>query len=141
MLINTSLCYDIFLLNLFISIIRKPKARNAPGGLTNKSMPSPWMNFILNIEPLPNISRTLPRRRRAKVKPSPIPRPSIREVKTLFFEAKASALPRTMQLTTISGMKIPSWSYMLGSKWGPGVFKNAFISKSTIVTKEAIITI
>jgi len=32
-------------------------------------------------------------------KPIPIPIPSRKESKTLFFEAKASALPKTIQLT------------------------------------------
>jgi len=45
---------------------------------------------------------------RAKVKPSPIERPSIAEGSGGFFEANASARARMMQLTTISGMNSPS---------------------------------
>ena len=51
----------------------------------------------------------------------------------LFFDAKASALARMMQFTTISGMKSPSAASIAG--------KNALIRSSTAVTKPEIITI
>ena len=60
------------------------------------------------IEPLPNISRTEPMTVSDRVKPRPMPMPSSTESNALFFEAKASARPRMMQFTTISGMKTPS---------------------------------
>ena len=48
------------------------------------------------------------------MKPSPMPMPSSSEAPRLFFEAKASARPRMMQLTTMSGMKMPMASLMAG---------------------------
>ena len=44
----------------------------------------------------------------ASVKPTPAPSPSSAELTTPFLDANASARPRMMQLTTISGMKMPS---------------------------------
>jgi len=85
-------------------------AINAPGAKTKTSIPSPSINLNPKIEPLPRISRTLPRMVSAIAKPSPIPNPSIIEEITLFFEAKASERPNTIQLTTISGIKRPSCS-------------------------------
>jgi hypothetical protein len=66
------------------------------------------------IAPLPRISRTAPTAVRESVKPKPIPTPSSTESSGVFFEAKASARPRIMQFTTISGMKTPSASYRGG---------------------------
>ena len=66
-------------------------------------------------------------------KPIPIPTASKIAFGTLFFEAKASALPSIIQLTTINGIKIPRDSLRLG--------RNACIVKSTIVTRVAMITI
>ena len=80
----------------------------APGARMNSSIPSPWMNFRPNTEPLPSASRTAPSRVSDSVKPNPMPIPSSAESATLFFEANASARPRMMQLTTISGMNTPS---------------------------------
>ena len=57
----------------------------------------------LRKEPAPRISRIELMRNRAVVKPTPIPRPSTAEARTGFLLAKASALPRMMQLTTMSG--------------------------------------
>ena len=50
-----------------------------------------------------------------RVKPRPMPTPSSIESKAEFFEAKASARPRMMQFTTISGMKTPSDAYSAGT--------------------------
>ena len=49
-----------------------------------------------------------PIRTMAKVKPRPIPKPSMIESQSPFFDANASARPRMMQLTTMSGMNMPS---------------------------------
>ena len=51
----------------------------------------------------------------------------------MFFEANASALPNTIQFTTINGIKIPNTLCK--------EYRLAFISWSIIVTKQAIITI
>ena len=82
--------------------------------------------------PLPNISRIPPKTVREMVKPSPIPRPSAREWMTGFLEAKASALPKMMQLTTIRGTKIPNALYM--------GYQYAWRSNSAMTTKEAMTT-
>ena len=50
----------------------------------------------------------------------------------LFLEAKASARPRMMQLTTIRGMNTPRFSARAGTK--------AWSSRSTMVTKVAMTT-
>lgn len=55
------------------------------------------------IAPVPSSSLTAPMRSSAAVKPTPMPRPSTAEAATEFLQANASALPRMMQLTTISG--------------------------------------
>ena len=65
--------------------------------------------------PLPRISRTAPITVSASVKPRPMPTPSRIESSGEFFEAKASARPRMMQFTTISGMKTPSAPYSAGT--------------------------
>ena len=103
----------------------------------NINIPSPSINFIPKKDPFPKISLTRPSNVRANAKPSPMPNPSIADDRTVFLEAKASALPSTIQLTTISGMNNPKLSYKLGSPFGPGVFVYACINKSTIVTNEA----
>ena len=59
---------------------------------------------ILNIVPFPKTSLIIPRTVRASVNPSPDPIPSNIESITLFLEAKLSALPKTIQLTTIRGI-------------------------------------
>ena len=79
--------------------------RNAPGGRTNREMwNSSGISGIPAKEPAPMISRKPPRRIRAKVKPRPMPMPSNRAGIGFAFSAYASARPRMMQLTTISGM-------------------------------------
>ena len=63
-----------------------------------------------NILPEPKNSRRSPSNVSAIVKPNPIPIPSKTEDKALFFAAKASALPNTIQFTTIRGINIPKLS-------------------------------
>ena len=43
----------------------------------------------------------------AIVNPIPTLKPSIKEYSGVFFDAKASALPNTIQFTTINGINIP----------------------------------
>jgi len=93
--------------------------------------PSP-KSFIPNIDPSPKSSRIMPSSVSARVKPIPMPIPSIKEWKGLFLEAKDSARASIIQFTTISGINKPSASYRAGVK--------ACISISTIVTKDAITT-
>ena len=57
-------------------------------------------------------------------------RPSTAEAATLFLEAKASARPRTIQLTTISGMNTPRDADRAGMK--------ACRDRSTTVTNPAM---
>ena len=57
-----------------------------------------------NAVPEPMNSRTRPSTQRAIVKPKPWPTPSKNESIALFLEAKASARPSMIQLTTIRGM-------------------------------------
>ena len=68
----------------------------------------------------------------ASVKPIPMPMPSAIDSQTLFLLANASARPRIMQFTTINGMNMPR--ALCNS------CANAFIIRSTTVTKVAIIT-
>lgn len=67
-----------------------------------------------NTFPLPKNSRALPKIVSAMANPSPMPTPSIIDERTLFFEANASALPKTMQFTTIKGMNKPRLWYNEG---------------------------
>ena len=57
-------------------------------------------------------------------------RPSTAEAATVFLEAKASARPRTIQLTTIRGMNTPREALSAGIK--------ACSARSTMVTKPAM---
>lgn len=57
--------------------------------------------------PNPNGSRRRASAVRDKVYPRPIPRPSAIECIIGFLEAKTSALPKGIQLTTMRGMNIP----------------------------------
>ena len=68
----------------------------------------------------------------ARVYPIPFPRPSKRESKGPLYFAKASARPRTTQLTTIKERKTPKEAYRFGMK--------AFVNLLTIVTKAAMMT-
>ena len=65
--------------------------------------------------------------------PNPTPIASTMDNNGLFLEANPSALPSTIQLTTINDRNIPNCSAKLA--------KYAFISISIIVTNVAIITI
>lgn len=62
---------------------------------------------ILNNDPFPRISLIDPNIVKANVNPRPDPNPSNNESKTPFLEAKLSALPKTIQLTTIRGINKP----------------------------------
>ncbi|CAD7773382.1 MAG: hypothetical protein KIIPBIDF_00440 [Candidatus Methanoperedenaceae archaeon GB50] len=61
--------------------------------------------------PLPNTSRKIAKVVRDIVNPKPIPRPSAIDSEIEFLLAKASARPKTIQLTTIKGIKIPKDKY------------------------------
>ena len=67
--------------------------------MAGKSPPSGQPKTV----PLPRSSRIRPMATSAPVKPAPIPSPSRADSPTLLREAKASARPRMMQLTTIRG--------------------------------------
>lgn len=113
---------------------RYPNAIKAPGASTKRVIPKLSGNTETeNILPEPKNSLVAPSAVNANVNPNPIPIPSNRDDTSLFFAAKASALPNTIQFTTISGIKIPKLSARAG--------KYAFITISTIVTKVAITTI
>ena len=112
----------------------KPKARNAPGANTNTKIPStPAATFIPKNDKLPKNSRTIPNNVNDMVKPKPIPNPSKSELKMPFLDAKASARPNTIQLTTIKGINNPNCPCNSG--------RYACINKSTMVTNEAMMTI
>ena len=61
--------------------------------------------------PVPVNSRSAAITASAIVNPIPMPTPSAALLRTPFLEANASARPRMMQFTTMSGMKIPSFSH------------------------------
>ena len=83
----------------------------APGAKTKINAPySSGKITALKIRPVPKNSLTEPSIVRAKVNPSPIPTPSRSESNGVFFAAKDSARPRTIQFTTIRGMKSPRLS-------------------------------
>ena len=95
-------------------------------------MPSPPFRSPAPKVPLPRSSRMIHMTTRATVYPSPWVRPSAAEARTPCLEAKASARPRMMQLTTIRGMNTPNPSERAGRK--------AWSSRSTMVTKPEMIT-
>ncbi len=75
-------------------ITQKPKTKAGVKPLIKlwpNSLPAPKNSLIPEI------------RISAKVKPTPIPKPSKNERVKLFLQANASARPKTMQLTTING--------------------------------------
>ena len=76
--------------------------KNAPA-LEEKNPIWKFIIWILKSVPYPKNSLTAPIRVSARVKPIPINNPSRIDQPTLFLLAKLSALPRIMQLTTISG--------------------------------------
>ena len=102
----------------------------APGARTNTKMASPPMNFQPKMEPLPNISRIEPKMVSAIEYPKPMLMPSMAEAPMPFFEANASARPKTIQLTTMSGMKRPSVS---SSK---DTFHNELFSSPSVLPVE-----
>ncbi len=83
---------------------------NAPGASTmiEKGLKPSHITGIPKSVPDPKISRRLPRKVSERVKPSPMPSPSASASGTVFLAAKASARPRMMQFTTMSGTKMPS---------------------------------
>lgn len=92
-----------------------PRVMNAPGGSTNKSMFVVSGSMLIpNSVPLPSSSLTMPNRVRANVNPMPQPIPSRMLSNGEFLHAKASARPRIMQLTTMSGMYIPNAAFIEG---------------------------
>ena len=81
---------------------------NAPGASTNTS--TPYSSGKMRKEksaPVPSNSRTMPSKVKPKVNPRPIPKPSQKEAKGLFYAANASARPSTIQFTTIRGINNP----------------------------------
>ena len=105
----------------------------APGGRTNNRMLKVSGSRVTpKIEPEPRSSRQIPRRVSPRVNPRPIPIPSNREATGEFLAAKASARPRIIQLTTISGINNPSDASISG--------RYALITICRIVTKAAITT-
>ena len=80
--------------------------KKAPGAITKSNVlgNASGSTATLKSVPEPINSRTRPITVRAIVKPSPIPIPSKNESTGEFLEANASALPRMIQLTTISGI-------------------------------------
>lgn len=116
--------------NHFTTAMVKPNTINAPGANTKTRIPSKGITLCPKIAPLPKSSLTKAIIEIAKVKPIPIPMPSNIESKTEFLLAKASARPKTMQFTTIKGIKIPKLDDNAGTK--------PCITKSTMDTKVAI---
>ena len=85
------------------------RVKNPPAGniMTIHSWKLLGKNGNPKIVPLPSNSLTAPRQNKPKVNPRPIPSPSIKDLPTVFLEAKASALPRITQFTTMSEIKAP----------------------------------
>ena len=82
---------------------------NAPGGNMNRSiLHVSGSNVTPNIAPAPNNSRTAPNNVSAIEKPAPIPIPSKILSIGPFLQANASARPKMIQFTTISGMYNPN---------------------------------
>ena len=102
----SSFFFFLFAVIILIIASKQPNVKNAPGGkiiietgwklLPNKDIPAKV--------PAPRISLTAAIRINAHVKPRPIPNPSTAERPTEFLLAKASALPRIIQFTTIRGI-------------------------------------
>jgi len=83
--------------------------------------------------PAPRTSLIRPISVMARVNPKPVNKPSAAESRTGFLEAKLSALPKIIQLTTISGRNTPSDEYKSGT--------NLYNTILTTVTNVAIIRI
>lgn len=95
---------------LFTNAITQPSTKKPPAGIINIRT---GLELITGISipiqlPEPNISLKEPIVNNEAVNPSPIPRPSNIDGTSLFFEAKASALPRIIQFTVISDRNIPN---------------------------------
>lgn len=106
MLTLLSYCLACHLLN---SATRYPKVMNAPGGNTKRRILVVSGNSVNpKKDPAPISSRTVPSSVSAQVNPRPMPNPSHMETKGVFLQAKLSARPSTIQLTTISGIYMPS---------------------------------
>ena len=100
-----SFFFGLFLKKRLTTAISKPNTKNPPGAIVSIEI---WLSTSTGISnpihvPLPKISRIEAIATSVSVKPAPIPRASIAESTTVFFWANISALPRIMQLTTISG--------------------------------------
>ena len=111
----------------FINLLKEHRRVDIIRGVTSKGISKP------NHEPEPKISLKEPIRKSARVNPSPIPRASIIEGRSLFFDANISARPSMIQFTVIRERNVPRLSYKLGI--------NPWRRNSTIVTNPAIITI
>ncbi len=83
------------------SVVNGKSVKNFACSPNRFSMPSKTV-------PCPMISRNAPSTVKLSAIPNPIENPSQTEWSKLFFEANASARPITIQLVTISGIKIPS---------------------------------
>ena len=96
-------------MNWLTIAMTKPRQIKAPGGrMKTRMLAVSGRMRSEKMVPLPNNSRMQPKMVRAKVKPNPIPIPSKSDARGEFLAAKASARPRIIQLTTISGIKRPS---------------------------------
>lgn len=127
--------------SLFLSFLQlkkpnnNPNTINAPGAIImTEAGLYDSDTFRPKSVPAPKISRMDETMQSESVHPKPKPAPSKTEMNGLFLYAKDSARYMIIQLTTISGMNIPSDAFNSGGRY-------AFISNSTIVTKAAIITI
>ena len=91
--------------SLFAKAISIPNTKKPPGGRINTIMGSmtPWKIGTPNTAPVPKNSRIIPMASMAAVKPTPMPKPSKTEGRTLCLLAYISARPRIMQFTTIRG--------------------------------------
>lgn len=92
-----------------------PIIKKAPGGEIKKingcvDKPGSLNSCLPNISrlPVPSISLRKEIIIRAIVKPKPIPSASAAESNTEFLDANASARPKIIQFTTISGRYIPN---------------------------------
>ena len=88
----------------------QPNTKKPPGAIVRMPMGfslNQGMGMPQNV-PAPKISRIVAIAHSASVKPRPMPRPSIAESTTPCLFAYISALPRMMQLTTISARYTPS---------------------------------
>ena len=99
---------------IFMAPRKRPSEIKAPGGLIMKVKGEKLgpKRAYSNRVPFPKISLKAANAVSERVNPRPIPRPSATEFRIGFFEAKASARPKMMQFTTMSGTKMPNIWYM-----------------------------